>query len=54
MGREFANLRTDVPPPSEKIGRRDVSEWLSLIYRVLISPECWGKPLIGCNVKAMT
>ena len=54
MGREFANLHTDVPPPSEKSGEEDVCEWLSLIYSVLISPECWGKPLIGCNVNAMT
>ena len=22
--------------------------------RVPVSPECWGQPLIGCNVNAMT
>ena len=27
---------------------------LTVVNRVPVSPECWGKPLIGCNVNAMT
>ena len=25
----------------------------TVVNRVSVSPECWGKPLIGCNVNAM-
>ena len=26
----------------------------TVVNRVSVSPECWGKALIGCNVNAMT
>ena len=48
-----SSLCTDVPPPSEKIGRRDVCESLTIIVFLHVFPECWGRPLIGCNVNAM-
>ena len=25
----------------------------TVVNRVSVSAECWGKPLIGCNVNAM-
>ena len=40
------------PLPQEKTG-----EEMSVNpddNRVPVSPECWGQPLIGCNVNAMT
>ena len=48
-----SSLCTDVPPPSEKIGRRDICESLTIIVFGTVSSECWGQPLIGCNVNAM-
>ena len=46
------SLYTDVPPPSGKIGRGDFCESPKVIV-FSVSSECWGQPLIGCNVNAM-
>ena len=40
------SLCTDVSPPSE-INREKRRLWIAVVNRVPVSPECWGKPLIG-------
>ena len=44
------------PPPSlkKKSGEEMTVNRRTVVNRVPVSPECWGKPLIGCNVNAMT
>ena len=41
-------------PPSLKKNRERRRLWIADDNRVPVSPECWGQPLIGCNVNAMT
>ena len=50
------SLYTDAPPPSlrKKSGEETTVNRRTVVNRVPVSPECWGKPLIGCNVNAMT
>ena len=42
-------------PPSlrKKSGEETTVNRRTVVNRVSVSPECWGKPLIGCNVNAM-
>ena len=47
------SLCSDVPPPSEK-NQENRRLWIAVVNRVpAVSPECWGKPLIGCNVNTI-
>ena len=43
------------PPPSlrKKSGEETTVIRRTVVNRVSVSAECWGKPLIGCNVNAM-
>ena len=47
------SLCTEVPPSVRK-NRERRRLWIADDNRVPVSPECWGLPLIGCNVNAMT
>ena len=40
-------------PPSVRKNRERRRLWIADDNRVPVSPECWGQPLIGCNVNAM-
>ena len=44
------------PPPSlrKKSGEETTVNRRTVVNRVPVSRECWGKPLTGCNVNAMT
>ena len=48
--------RVQTPPPSlrKKSGEETTVNRRTVVNRVSVSPECWGKALIGCNVNAMT
>ena len=46
------SLCTDVPPPSEK-NQENRRLWIAVVNRVPVSPECLGKPLIGCNLNTI-
>ena len=41
-------------PPFPRKNRERRRLWISDDNRVPVSPECWGYPLIGCYVNAMT
>ena len=50
----IACIQTAPPSLRKKSGEETTVNRLTVVNRVPVSPECWGKPLIGCNVNAMT
>ena len=48
--------RVETPPPSlrKKSEEETTVNRRTVVNRVPVSQECWGKPLTGCNVNAMT
>ena len=48
--------RVQTPPPSlrKKSGEETTVNRRTVVNHVSVSPECWGKALIGCNVNTMT
>lgn len=42
------------PLYQKKSGEETTVNRRTVVNRVPVSQECWGKPLTGCNVNAMT